>query len=241
MFNFKTVVFFVFIIAVCSVHSKNTLRIRQSTNPPPEIFDFTLNKPSPLDAEIHRFENLLADAEGEDQEHDEHDEEQDFADFVEREFRRSDRSGDGMIDLDEYKGRLDEVAHRYFVKKEFADLALAEFDQFNYDNEGKSKDVIDEEEFADLIEIAIEALLPMIKELKGSKYERVFNLRGYLERLSKRPDETVPCNDKDASDFILHKLDALPLKKDIVDNLIRGLVDTNIRDCKEEEKIMRIL
>lgn len=277
MFKFKSVVFFVCIIAICGVFGKNTLRKAGpgpnggststntkstttttkstqtssgssgnfgNTNPPPQVLDNESQKPTPLDGEIHKFKNLLADYEGEEQELREDERAEDFDEFVEHEFERSEgeTTRDGKIDLKEYENRLRQVQQRYFVDEAFITEAINAFDSFNEDNEGESKDVLDEEEFAELIHVAIETLLPKIEALKGKPLEKVFNLRAFLEDLRPRPNEQFPCdlvhNDKDAAEFIKHVVERIPLKSEVSADLVKDLNGETQKSCEDLQKVI---
>lgn len=258
---FKSVLFFVCIIAASGVFGKTTLRKAgpgpiggsfsgssttttttsgSVSTPPPQVLDPNVVKPSPFGGEIHKFKNLIADAQGVEQELAEGERAEVFAEFVKKEFERADKSKDGKIDLDEYKGRLNDVSKRYFISADFVDAAISAYAELNYNNEGESKDVLDEEEFAGLIYVALEQLVEQLEEIKEKKplLEKVYNIRAFLEDL--RPDENFPCDvvvsNNDLAEYLKRRVRRIPLKVEALNSLLKDLTGTTPRNCDDLKK-----
>lgn len=258
---FKSVLFFVCIIAACGVFGKSTLRKAgpgpnggsvsgsstttvntsgSTSTPPPQVLDPNVIKPSPLGGEIHKFKNLIADAEGVEQQLAEGEKAEVFAEFVQREFERADRSKDGKIDLDEYRERLLDVSKRYMIPADFVDAAITAYAELNYNNEGESKDVLDQEEFAGLIYVALEQLVEYLEETKEKRplLEKVYNVRVFLEDL--RPDDHFPCDvvvsNNDLAEYLKRRVRRIPLKVEAVNAILKDLSGTTPRNCEDLQK-----
>lgn len=268
MCTFKSVVFIVFVLTICEVSSKNTKtkqsieppnissqtnvvttetseplsnkKIENDTVLNFDSIDTHTGKLAPIDSELHKLKNLIKAGKGEKQEILGTDGPENFGEFLAQEFKRADKNGNGYIDLEEYKVRLGEIAQRYFISKEefTEDTILALFKEINKNNDGKSKDALDEEEFASLILYALEMLVKKLEALKTTPIEKIYNVRAYLEDLI--PENHFRCDmiksNNDAKEYIKQRISRIPFKPEFVDDVLKNLTGANKRTCQEIQK-----
>lgn len=143
---------------------------------------------TPFDFEFRHFYELLLSSYGEypeeyyyyyEDEENPVDPYRQFNDFVDFELWAIDRDGDGAVSYDEYLERLAQLAERYripeeyFTEKDVKDV----FDHFNHNED----DVLDREEFAELVQAVLGLLVGHFEHVNGTPLEKLFNLREYLQ------------------------------------------------------------